>query len=215
MKIEYEKNAKAIYEKSFSIVHNEADLERFNEQEAIVATRIAHACGMPDITKQLQFTSSAVSDGIAAILRGAPIICDCNMVKVGVSMIDDFPKNKLLCFLNYPEVKTIANTRKTTRSAAQVELWHKYIDGAVVVIGNAPTALFRLIEKIRDDGFNPALVLGFPVGFVGAKESKTLLNVFNPTIQHITLLGRLGGSAIAAAGCNALLKLARKHHGHK
>ena len=125
MKIEYEKNAKAIYEKSFSIVHNEADLERFNEQETIIAARIAHACGMPDITKQLQFTSSAVSDCIAAILRGAPIICDCNMVKVGVSMIDDFPKNKLLCFLNYPEVKTIAKTRNTTRSAAQCELWHK------------------------------------------------------------------------------------------
>ena len=109
----------------------------------------------------------------------------------------------------------IAKHQKTTRSAAQIELWQEHVNGAIVVIGNAPTALFRLIEKIYEKDFNPALVIGFPVGFVGASESKSLLNNFNPIIQHLTLLGRLGGSAMAAAACNALLKLAAKSNDYE
>ena len=215
IKIEYEKDAKIIYEQSFSIARQEADLKAFNEKEAKVATRIAHASGMPHVTSQLRFTSGAISAGISAILKGAPIICDCNMVKVGISMTDKLPANELLCFLHHPEVANIAKHQKTTRSAAQIELWQEHVNGAIVVIGNAPTALFRLIEKIYEKDFNPALVIGFPVGFVGASESKSLLNNFNPIIQHLTLLGRLGGSAMAAAGCNALLKLAAKSNDYE
>ena len=214
-KIEYEKDAKIIYEQSFSIARQEADLRGFNEKEAKVATRIAHASGMPHLTSHLRFTSGAISAGISAILKGAPIICDCNMVKVGISMTDKLPGNELLCFLNHPEVANIAKHQKTTRSAAQIELWKEHINGAIVVIGNAPTALFRLIEKIYEKDFNPALVIGFPVGFVGASESKSLLNNFNPRIQHLTLLGRLGGSAMAAAACNALLKIAAKSNDYE
>ena len=214
-KIEYEKDAKIIYEQSFSIARQEADLKGFNEKEAKVAIRIAHASGMPHVTSHLRFTSGAISAGISAILKGAPIICDCNMVKVGISMTDKLPGNELLCFLNHPEVANIAKHQKTTRSAAQIELWKEHINGAIVVIGNAPTALFRLIEKIYEKDFNPALVIGFPVGFVGASESKSLLNNFNPRIQHLTLLGRLGGSAMAAAACNALLKIAAKSNDYE
>ena len=190
-------------------------MKAFNEKEAKVATRIAHASGMPHVTSQLRFTSGAISAGISAILKGAPIICDCNMVKVGISMTDKLPANELLCFLHHPEVANIAKHQKTTRSAAQIELWQEHVNGAIVVIGNAPTALFRLIEKIYEKDFNPALVIGFPVGFVGASESKSLLNNFNPIIQHLTLLGRLGGSAMAAAACNALLKLAAKSNDYE
>ena len=215
IKIEYEKDAKIIYEQSFSIARQEADLKAFNEKEAKVATRIAHASGMPHVTSQLRFTNGAISAGISAILKGAPIICDCNMVKVGISMTDKLPANELLCFLHHPEVANIAKHQKTTRSAAQIELWQEHVNGAIVVIGNAPTALFRLIEKIYEKDFNPALVIGFPVGFVGASESKSLLNNFNPIIQHLTLLGRLGGSAMAAAACNALLKLAAKSNDYE
>ena len=187
-------------------MEHEADLERFSASEAKVAKRLIHACGMPDISKDIQFSSQATDQAIQALSSNANIICDCKMVEAGISMLTkDKSNNPIICFINEPSVSDIANTENTTRSAAQVKLWRKHQAGAIVVIGNAPTALFRLIHEIQTGAPMPSIILGFPVGFVGASESKQLLSEVQPTIPHVTLLGRRGGSAIAAAALNALM----------
>jgi precorrin-8X/cobalt-precorrin-8 methylmutase len=202
----YLKDPKEIYRKSFEIVEHEADLERFSASEAKVAKRLIHACGMPDISKDIQFSSQATDQAIQALSSNANIICDCKMVEAGISMLTkDKSNNPIICFINEPSVSDIANAENTTRSAAQVKLWRKHQAGAIVVIGNAPTALFRLIHEIQTGAPMPSIILGFPVGFVGASESKQLLSEVQPTIPHVTLLGRRGGSAIAAAALNALM----------
>jgi precorrin isomerase len=202
----YLKDPKEIYRKSFEIVEHEADLERFSASEAKVAKRLIHACGMPDISKDIQFSSQATDQAIQALSSNANIICDCKMVEAGISMLTkDKSNNPIICFINEPSVSDIANAENTTRSAAQVKLWRKHQAGAIVVIGNAPTALFRLIHEIQTGAPMPSIILGFPVGCVGASESKQLLSEVQPTIPHVTLLGRRGGSAIAAAALNALM----------
>jgi precorrin-8X/cobalt-precorrin-8 methylmutase len=198
------KDPDAIYARSFEIIRQEADLSRFSEGEARVAERIIHACGMVDVAGDLVFSQGAVEAGRKALMSGAPIICDAEMVRHGV-IARLLPKqNEVLCFLSDPRVASLAAEEKTTRSAAQVNLWIERMAGAIIAIGNAPTALFKLLELLDKSAPKPALILGFPVGFVGAAESKAEL-IENPRgASFIALQGRRGGSAMAAAAVNAL-----------
>ena len=169
-----------------------------------MAARIAHAAGDVAILDDLAFSAKAAQAGKAALEAGAPILVDATMVMAGINRKQLTAANEILCFLRDPAVPEIAAAQSTTRSAAAVELWRPYLEGAVVAIGNAPTALFRLLEILAEGAGKPALILGFPVGFVGAAESKAALAAFGNGIDFITLLGRRGGSAIAAAAVNAL-----------
>ena len=206
MPLNYIKNSDEIYQRSFEIVQNEADLRRFDTEEAKVATRIIHASGTPEICNELKFSPTVIKEVLNAISRNAKIICDCNMVTSGISIPND-SNLRAHCFLNHPSVLSIANTEQTTRSAAQVTLWREHQAGSIIVIGNAPTALFRIIEEIESGAPMPSAILGFPVGFVGAAESKEALAKTTLKIPHITLFGRRGGSAIAAAAINALIRI--------
>jgi precorrin isomerase len=194
----------AITRKSLAIVRAEANLTRFPQPLRPVAARITHAAGDVAILDDLAFSPKAVRAGKAALEAGAPILVDATMVMAGINRKHLTAANELLCFLHDPAVPEIAAAQSTTRSAAAVELWRPYLGGAVVAIGNAPTALFRLLEILAEGAGKPALILGFPVGFVGAAESKAALAAFGNGIEFITLLGRRGGSAIAAAAVNAL-----------
>ena len=200
----YEKNPDAIYAKSFAAIRQEADLSRFSKAEAHVAERIIHSCGMIDAADDLVFSEGAAEAGRAALMGGAPVICDAEMVRHGI-IARHLPKqNDVLCLLSDPRVQELALEEKTTRSAAQVPLWKDRMAGAVIAIGNAPTALFRLLELLDEGAPRPALILGFPVGFVGAAESKAEL-VSNPRgVPFIAIKGKRGGSAMAAAAVNAL-----------
>jgi precorrin-8X/cobalt-precorrin-8 methylmutase len=198
------KDPDAIYARSFEIIRQEADFSRFSVGEAQVAERIIHACGMVDAARDLIFSQGVVEAGQKALMRGAPIVCDAEMVRHGVIRRVLPAQNEVLCLLSDPRVVSLAVDEKTTRSAAQVNLWVEHVEGAIIVIGNAPTALFKLLELLDKGAPKPALILGFPVGFVGAAESKTEL-IENPRgVPFITLQGRRGGSAIAAAAVNAL-----------
>jgi precorrin-8X/cobalt-precorrin-8 methylmutase len=198
------KDPDAIYARSFETIRQEADLSRFSEDEAQVAERIIHACGMVDAASDLVFSKDAVEAGQAALMDGAPVICDVEMVRHGVIARVLPRQNEVVCLLSDPRVVSIAQEEQTTRSAAQVELWAERMQGAVIAIGNAPTALFKLLELLDNGAPKPALILGFPVGFVGAAESKTEL-IANPRgVPFIALKGRRGGSAMAAAAVNAL-----------
>ena len=208
MALDYLKDPAAIYRLSFETVRAEADLSGFSETEAAVAMRVIHACGMPQIVSGLRFAAGAMEQAVAALSAGAPIICDCNMVAAGISLGVTGLENPILTFLDFPGLPERAKAEGTTRSAAQVPLWFDDMEGAVIAIGNAPTALFRLIEEIQAGAPRPAAVLGFPVGFVGAAESKQALVDASPEIPHAALLGRRGGSAIAAAAVNAIARIA-------
>ncbi len=200
----YLRNSEAITRKSFAIVRAEADLSRFPQPLRAVAARIAHAAGDVAILDDLAFSSKAPQSGNAALEAGAPILVDSAMVMAGISRERLSAGNETLCFLRDPAVPVIAAEQGTTRSAAAVDLWRSHLDGAVVAIGNAPTALFRLLEILAEGAPKPALILGFPVGFVGAAEAKSALAAFGNGIEFITLHGRRGGSAVAAAAVNAL-----------
>jgi precorrin isomerase len=163
-----------------------------------------HACGMTDIVKDLEYSSTVVQSGKKALIAGAPILCDSYMVGEGVTKKRLPKNNKVLCTLNDPEVPQLAKRLRNTRSAAALEFWRFHIEGAIVVIGNAPTALFRLLEMLDEGIPRPAVILGFPVGFVGAVESKVALAADSRNVPFLTLHGRRGGSAIAAAAVNAL-----------
>jgi precorrin-8X/cobalt-precorrin-8 methylmutase len=195
-----------IYEKSFATVRAETDLAGLDGAEADVAVRLIHACGQPDIAKDLVFAPGAVSVGRAALADGASVLVDAEMVAHGIIGDRLSAKNEIVCTLNDDGVRAAAATGKTTRSAAAVDLWLDRLDGAVIAIGNAPTALFRLLELLQSGAPRPAVICGFAVGFVGAAESKAALiecaSEWN--IPFITLKGRLGGSALAAACINAL-----------
>ena len=208
MALDYLKDPAAIYRLSFETARAEADLSGFTEVEAQVAMRVIHACGMPEIARDLKFSNGAVDAATAALAVGAPILCDCAMVAAGISLTASGLNNPVLTFLDYAGLAGRANAEATTRSAAQVPLWRPHQAGAIIVIGNAPTALFRLIEEIQAGAPMPAAVLGFPVGFVGAAESKQALTSVKSLIPHLALLGRRGGSAIAAAAVNALARIA-------
>ncbi len=200
---DYLKDPAAIYAQSFATVRAEAALARFPEDIAEVVVRLVHACGMPQIADDIAYTPDAVSAGRTALKSGAPILVDANMVGAGI-IRRHLSGNEIICTLDDQGVAEAAKAQATTRSAAAVDRWVPHLSGAVVAIGNAPTALFRLLELIEQGAPKPAVVLGFPVGFVGAAESKQALSESSVDIEFITLRGRVGGSAIASAAINAL-----------
>jgi precorrin-8X/cobalt-precorrin-8 methylmutase len=200
----YIRDPAAIYERSFALIREEADLDRFPEDMHPLALRLAHAAGDTSILADLAWSKNAVAQGMRALVAGGPILADSVMVASGITTARLPTENKILCTLNDPRTAGIARELGTTRSAAAVELWRPHLDGAVVAIGNAPTALFRLLEMIAAGAPKPALVLGFPVGFVGAAEAKTALAAFGGGLEFIALMGRRGGSALASAAVNSL-----------
>ncbi|MCE2673515.1 MULTISPECIES: precorrin-8X methylmutase [unclassified Microcystis] len=204
--MEYIKNGEEIYRKSFAIIRAETNWENLPDDLAPVAVRLIHSCGMTDITEDLEASPDAVKIGRNALAGGAAILCDSQMVANGITKARLPKDNPIICTLNYPEVTELARQINNTRSAAALELWRPRLAGAVVAIGNAPTALFRLLELLDQNVDKPALILGFPVGFVGAAESKLELATNSRGVPFITLHGRRGGSAIAAAAVNALAK---------
>jgi precorrin-8X/cobalt-precorrin-8 methylmutase len=200
----YLRDPAAIYRESFAAIRREAPLDRLPEELRPLVLRLIHACGMPDIVADLAWTPDAVRAGRAALRAGAPILVDATMVQAGIRSRPS-AANPILCTLNDDATAARAAAGATTRSAAAVEGWRERLAGAVVAIGNAPTALFRLLELLADGAPRPALILGFPVGFIGAAEAKEALIGYRPQVPHITLRGRRGGSAMAAAALNALL----------
>jgi precorrin-8X/cobalt-precorrin-8 methylmutase len=201
---DYLRDPAAIYERSFALIAAEADLARFPQALQTLVIRLAHAAGDTTILGDLAWSQNAVTAGTQALAGGAPILVDSKMVAAGIIAGRLPAQNNIVCTLDDPRVAELARGLETTRSAAAVELWRPHLAGAVVAIGNAPTALFHLLEMIADGGPRPALVLGFPVGFVGAAEAKAALAEIGG-IDFITLRGRRGGSALAAAAVNALV----------
>ncbi len=207
---DYIRDPQEIYRKSFATVRSEADFSAMDADMATVAERLIHACGMPDILDDLAWTPEAAQAGRDALKAGAPILADCRMVVEGVIRAGLPNDNAVFCSLNDDRTRPLAAELETTRSAAAVELWRDHLEGAVVAIGNAPTALFHLLELLSKGAPKPAVILGFPVGFVGAAESKEALVEATLQVPYVTLRGRRGGSAIAAAGVNALAGLAKR-----
>lgn len=202
--MEYLRDPKAIYARSFEVIRAEADLSHLPATAHQIALRIIHACGMTDIARDLRITPDFADAARAALQTGKPLIVDSEMVRHGIIARQTPTGVKIVCTLNDPRARDLGIARQTTRSAAAVELWPTHLAGAVVVIGNAPTALFALLEAIDKGAAKPAAIAGFPVGFVGAAESKDEL-IRNPRgIPYATLPGRRGGSAMAAAVVNAL-----------
>lgn len=203
-RFDYLRDPAAIYAESFAAIRRETDLSRIPDDLQPLALRIVHACGDPAVVKRLTWSPGAGRAGREALKLGATILCDSRMVAAGIIRKKLPGANEVLCTLGDRDVPDIARRLETTRSAAAVELWRDELSGAVVAIGNAPTALFHLLERLADGWPKPALILGFPVGFVGAAESKEALAQAAGDIPFVTLLGRGGGSAIAAAAVNAL-----------
>ena len=202
--MDYIRDPDAIYAASFATIRAEAGLERLPVSIAHVAERMIHACGMVDLVEDMVFSTDAAEAGRVALLSGAPVFCDAEMVRHGI-IRRLLPKaNETVCLIGDAAVADHAKTIANTRSAAQVDLWGERIGGAIIAIGNAPTALFRLLELIDQDVPKPALILGLPVGFVGAAESKAELAANPRGVPFITVKGRRGGSAMAAAAVNAL-----------
>ena len=202
---EYLRDAEAIYRQSFAAIRAEADLSRFPEALHPLATRLMHACGMVEIAPDLLFNLDPLAAARAALRAGAPVIADCAMVAAGIVRRRLPAQNPVLCFLDDPRATLLAAAGRTTRSAAAVDLWPEKMAGAVIAIGNAPTALFRLIEILERGAPKPAALFAFPVGFVGAAESKAALAARIGDVPFATLSGRRGGSPLAAAGVNAAL----------
>ncbi len=201
---DYIRDANEIYRNSFAIIRAEANLEVLPQDVAKVVVRLIHSCGMTDIVTDIGYSPTAVQSGRTALAAGASILCDCRMVAEGITRKRLPANNQVICTLNEPTVPEFAQKLGTTRSAAALELWRSHLPGAVVAIGNAPTALFRLLEMLDQGAPKPAVILGFPVGFVGAAESKAALAQDSRDVPFLTLHGRRGGSAIAAAAVNAL-----------
>ncbi|MFE5602446.1 precorrin-8X methylmutase [Streptomyces coelicoflavus] len=201
---DYEKDGAAIYRQSFATIRAEADLSGLPADVGRVAVRMIHACGMVDLVRDLSWTPGVVSRAREALRAGAPVLCDVRMVASGVTRKRLPADNDVLCTLSDPAVPELAARLGTTRSAAALELWRDRLEGAVVAVGNAPTALFRLLEMIDAGAPRPAAVIGVPVGFVGAAESKDALAAHPAGVEHLVVRGRRGGSAMAAAAINAL-----------
>jgi precorrin-8X/cobalt-precorrin-8 methylmutase len=199
----YIRDGAEIYRRSFAIIRAESDLARFTADEEPVAVRIIHACGMTEIAQDLRFAPNAVQAGITALKARAPILCDSHMVANGITRSRLPAGNPVICTLTAPETPALATQHQTTRTAAALELWRDKLSGAVVAIGNAPTALFRLLELLDEGTPPPACIIGMPVGFVGAAESKAAL-MAAPGLPYLTIQGRKGGSAMTAAAVNAL-----------
>ena len=200
----YETDGAAIYLRSFATIRAEADLARFDPEEEVVAVRMIHAAGMVDLARHIQFTPGMARQARAALEGGAPILCDVRMVSEGITRSRLPASNQVICTLQDPGVPTLAKAMANTRSAAAVELWRPHLGGAIVAIGNAPTALFHLLNMLEDPACpRPAAIIGCPVGFVGAAESKDALMADAPA-PAVIVRGRLGGSAITVAAVNAL-----------
>lgn len=206
LKQDYIRDGNAIYERSFAIIREEADLSRFTPEEAEVAVRMIHACGRVDAASVIDFSPDFVSAARNALKRGAPIFCDAQMVAHGVTRARLPADNDVICTLRDACVQELAKQLGTTRSAAALELWRDRLEGAVVAVGNAPTALFHLLEMLGAGAPKPAAVLGIPVGFVGAAESKDALAENTYGVPWLVVRGRMGGSAMTAAALNALAK---------
>ncbi|QCN97937.1 precorrin-8X methylmutase (plasmid) [Azospirillum argentinense] len=201
---DYIRDGAAIYRQSFATIRAEADLSAIPDDLKAVAVRVIHACGMVDAAKDLMFSPDVGTAARAALRNGAAILCDSEMVAHGITRARLPAENPVVCTLRDPAVPELAKQVENTRSAAALELWVPRLAGSVVAIGNAPTALFKLLEMIRDGAPKPAAVLGFPVGFVGAAESKDALAEAPFGLPFLAIKGRRGGSAMAAAAVNAL-----------
>jgi precorrin-8X/cobalt-precorrin-8 methylmutase len=199
----YLRDGAEIYRRSFATIRAEADLAHFSGDEEHVAVRMIHASGMVEIAADLVFSQGAVALARAALRQGAPILCDSKMLARGIIAARLPRGNEVICTLDAPSVPSLAQKLGTTRSAAALELWRDRLDGAIAAIGNAPTALFHLLDILDDTSTRPAIIVGMPVGFVGAAESKEAL-IADARVPFITLKGRKGGSAMAAAALNAI-----------
>jgi precorrin-8X/cobalt-precorrin-8 methylmutase len=202
----YLRDGAAIYRQSFAIIRAETDLSRFSEDEADIVVRMVHACGSTEAARAIEFGGGLVAAARAALARGAPILCDSEMVAHGVTRARLPAGNAVVCTLRDASVPALAEKLGTTRSAAALELWAERLAGAVVAIGNAPTALFHLLEMLDKGTPKPAAILGVPVGFVGAAESKHALAADSRGVPYLIVRGRMGGSAMAAAAVNALAR---------
>ena len=204
MRHTYETDGDAIYRQSFAIIRAEADLSRFSAAEELAVVRMVHATGMVGLEAHVRFTDGMADAARAALETGAPILCDVRMVSEGITRSRLPADNAIICTLQDPNVRDLAQHMGTTRSAAALELWRPHLAGAVVAIGNAPTALFHLLNMLQDTACpRPAAIIGCPVGFVGAAESKAAL-MAAPPAPSMVVQGRLGGSAITVAAVNAL-----------
>ena len=203
VRYDYIRDGAAIYDKSFAIIRAESDLKRFTAEEEKVAVRIIHSCGIVEAAADIFFSPGAAKSGREALLKRAPILCDAKMVANGITRSRLPADNQVICTLDDRSVPALAKDLNTTRTAAAMELWRPYLKGAIVAIGNAPTALFRLLEMIDDGAPLPACIIGMPVGFVGAAESKDALMAHNKA-PWIIVKGRKGGSAMTVGAVNAL-----------
>ena len=206
----YLSNPDEIYQRSFEIIGSEVDLSVFPDDIAPIAERVIHSCGMPEILPDLRISNDLTNVVGSALLNGAPIFVDAEMLKSAIMPRMLPAASQVICRLNDPQAAEIGKAKNITRSAAAVELWGGDVDGAVVVIGNAPTALFRLLELIDEGMAKPAAIIAFPVGFVGAAESKQALDENPRGIPYATLLGRKGGTAMAGAAVNAITRTLTK-----
>ena len=202
--LDYIRDGKEIYRQSFATIRAEADLRAIPPDLEKLAVRVIHACGMVDIVHDLRFSAGAGARGRAALADGAPILCDARMVADGVTRSRLPANNRVVCSLGEPGLVELAEQLGTTRSAAAVEHWQPLLEGSIVAIGNAPTALFHLLDMLDRGAPRPALILGFPVGFIGAAESKAMLAADSRGVPFVAVAGRRGGSAMAAAAVNAL-----------
>jgi precorrin-8X/cobalt-precorrin-8 methylmutase len=206
---DYIRDGNAIYRRSFAIIRAEADLARFSDDEVDIVVRMVHACGSPSAANEIVFGDGFVAAARRALGTGAPILCDSEMVAHGVTRARLPANNEVLCTLRDARVPALAEKLGTTRSAAALELWAGRLAGAVAAIGNAPTALFHLLEMLANGAPKPAVILGIPVGFVGAAESKEALAADPAGVPYLIVRGRIGGSAMAAAAINALARVER------
>jgi len=202
--LDYIRDGQEIYRQSFATIRAEADLSRIPADLEKLAVRVVHACGMVDVIDDLAFSEHAGTAGRTALSQGAPILCDAGMVAQGITRARLPANNDVICTLTHERVPALARELGNTRSAAALELWRPHLGGSVVVIGNAPTALFHLLDMLDAGAPKPALILGFPVGFVGAAESKAMLAENSRGVPYVVVNGRRGGSAMAAAAVNAL-----------
>jgi precorrin-8X/cobalt-precorrin-8 methylmutase len=200
---DYLRDGDAIYARSFAMIRAESDLSRFAGSAERVVVRMIHACGMTDLPADVEMSADFAAAGEAALVAGAPILCDAKMVAFGITRARLPAANEVLCTLDDPRVPAMAAAAGTTRSAAAMELWRERLAGSLVVIGNAPTSLFRLLDMLDEGAARPAAVIGIPVGFVGAAESKEAL-AKDGRVPFLVVHGRRGGSAMAAAAVNAL-----------
>ncbi|MGB1360678.1 MAG: precorrin-8X methylmutase [Alphaproteobacteria bacterium] len=202
---DYIKKPDDIYKASFDAINNEADFSNISDDIKPIALRMIHATANPKLVSDIKYSTNAVNSGFNALNNGGAILCDCEMVAGGITQKLLPQNNEVICTLNNPQTAKIAKQLGTTRSAAAVELWRDKLAGSIVVIGNAPTTLFHLLERILNDGWDkPALIIGLPIGYIGAVESKQALVDYGNELEYITLISKLGGSSMAASVVNAI-----------